>query len=1187
MSRIRKVIARVERYISAKNLTVIVDGTNFSTMDGLLRRIGRYERGSLNFVVVSPTEICHSCQDTRVKFVNTAQASLSAMVEKGLTLVESDYVVWLGRDGAFVKNGLNQLVDSLAQSKSDAAIGYVAQNSSPSSASKRSHSGYYRHVTIHDIPTMVWNDEVGGVLFRTSALNHFLSRLSEQGSSCIRANDFLPMFMLEDHAIDLLDRLTYQINASSIVTIDNADYIRFQLHSIQMVFKAMESTTANQAVDEWLVRVLDFDLRKVFLAVPGMDQDYWDNLSAFTADLICEAKRRDIKFLSRENRILANIIANQTRTAAKQFICSLEELGGHGHIEPDAARHRHFRWVYPHQDNLLSQLPGKLLAVAPSPNWFDPALLDYAPQPDGSIVLSGQIPLINLSSQHITEIVGFLVSSLKCVEDSQAPLDAIPISVERIESELAAIEKSAAYLDQSKAGYQLHIPAPSVLQERLGAQRINAERLFPILRVTLTGGAMVYLPISRRDYRGSAAKLIPGVVCEGMCWCQEIVDGTLAFRLISPSAYIDNVKINGKRIQGIVTLAPELPPAAGNIPVRFCSNAGASIEAAVSVLSERALSIYCDIESASPATERIWNLQICHKGKWIPCVGSIFVEQESDAQELSGDIGWAGEFRLKSCESSLDITDIDFDTDKPLCHVTVTMGRLLNEFVEELRFDLAGEGQVVNGFVSHREGASVTITFDCTIKALEGGSVGIPAGEYLFRCEHSLDFPVTITVNPVLMSNLPRYSFTNHARYLIKRLHKADNIAIQVAAPLRADESGDFNQNRLIQDYLDRVERDNPEEELEHSILFCSFEGQNVSDSPRGIDEVLAARGTSLTRYWAISNPAVHVPDGAKAIVIGSKEWFRVLRKTTYIVTNTTLPNYFRKRLGQVYVQTWHGTPLKKIGHDVPTIGHSYSYREVLRREAHEYWDYLIAQTPEAGNIISRAFDYDGPVLDRGYPRNDALIKANFAGKSRDNLRRDFKIAPNQRVIFYAPTWRDNLRTPDGRYSSEWILDIEQFAKHLGEGYVILTRAHAQTVGRPADNRDIAKSRVVNIPQYMDVNVALIMCDLLVTDYSSIMFDYVGTGKPILLFAPDVEEYQRKVRGFYFDLSDIAPSKLITTESELARSIQAVCEGKGIDRQQSALRNRFAAYDDGNASRRIIDALQMENSKNDSVIRKC
>ena len=346
---------------------------------------------------------------------------------------------------------------------------------------------------------------------------------------------------------------------------------------------------------------------------------------------------------------------------------------------------------------------------------------------------------------------------------------------------------------------------------------------------------------------------------------------------------------------------------------------------------------------------------------------------------------------------------------------------------------------------------------------------------------------------------------------------------------------------------------------LSNSILFESFQGKVIGDNPYAIFQEVASRNPSFELLFTVSSKT-KAPEGAKGVPHGSIAWLKALASSKVLINNTNFPGYFRKRPGQVYIQTWHGTPLKRLGRDIVDVVPTGSYLRMMDREA-SYWDYLVSPSAYCSEIFPSTFGYKGTILETGYPRNDILI--NQASK-RDLIRRSLGIADGQQVVLYAPTWRDSQRTATGNWKP-----VNFLPGSLGDNVTVLFRGHTNT--HSAHTAEVALG-TIDVTNYKNVAELYLAADVLVTDYSSSMFDFSVTGKPMIFLAPDFDDYVAK-RGFYFDFEQLAPGPILRDSSFLRKALES------IDSQRAEYAQRYLAWqmkfnklEDGLASKRVVDA---------------
>jgi CDP-glycerol glycerophosphotransferase len=393
-----------------------------------------------------------------------------------------------------------------------------------------------------------------------------------------------------------------------------------------------------------------------------------------------------------------------------------------------------------------------------------------------------------------------------------------------------------------------------------------------------------------------------------------------------------------------------------------------------------------------------------------------------------------------------------------------------------------------------------------------------------------------------------------------------DQPVITVEPRLRLSEQGNFNR-RVLRKAVYPIQSRRP---LRDAVLFVSWNGKQCTDNPLGIAEELRRRGDDREHLWVVNDYSAAVPPGGRAVLSGTEEYYEALARCRYIVANDTMTPEYRKRDGQVYLQTWHGTPLKRIGFDIgkPQFISGTAYFDHLRDDVAK-WDLLLSQNPFSTPILRRAFRFGGEICEYGYPRNDVLTHG--AGEAAA-VRRQLGIPEGKRVVLYAPTWRDNQYYASGRYRFDLRLDLERAWQVLGPDYVILVRGHHHLANDVQWGSRSGFTR--NVTAYPDVARLFLVSDVLITDYSSVMFDFAATGRPIIFFTYDLELYRDQLRGFCLDLEAEAPGPLVATSGEVLDAIT------GLDavaaRYASAYQAFAAKYcplDDGKAGARVCDRL--------------
>lgn len=360
-------------------------------------------------------------------------------------------------------------------------------------------------------------------------------------------------------------------------------------------------------------------------------------------------------------------------------------------------------------------------------------------------------------------------------------------------------------------------------------------------------------------------------------------------------------------------------------------------------------------------------------------------------------------------------------------------------------------------------------------------------------------------------------------------------------------------------------------------LLFESGLGKQYADSPRYLYEELLARGDTRRKVWVYSGPQ-RFPD-PQTIVIKrlSPSYYWYVARAGLITVNQNLPFYLRRHRAARYVQTWHGTPLKRMQHDIAEVtGRPDDY--LARVEAATaQWTHLLSPSPYATEAFRSAFRYDGPVVEEGYPRNDPLLAPDAADLGVA-VRRRLDVTADAPVVLYAPTFRDDQSDGRGKFGFELPFDLHELMASLPEDAVLLLRMHVLVASRLKIPQDLA-DRVIDVSRYPEIQELYLASDVLVTDYSSVFFDAALLRRPIVFHAYDLDAYRDDLRGFYLDYEKDLPGPITRTPQELAGAIRDGLEN-GIDETaRDTFLARFAPKDDGRASARVVDALYQERPR--------
>ncbi|MFI6941641.1 CDP-glycerol glycerophosphotransferase family protein [Streptomyces sp. NPDC050418] len=447
------------------------------------------------------------------------------------------------------------------------------------------------------------------------------------------------------------------------------------------------------------------------------------------------------------------------------------------------------------------------------------------------------------------------------------------------------------------------------------------------------------------------------------------------------------------------------------------------------------------------------------------------------------------------------------------------------------------------------------------VPATAHGGLPLPEGRwYLFlREKHEGGEGVPVRVLASLGAGLPSVQAAEGREFALARRF-GDRLLIDSGSALAPQERGAYRQARLRTAHYP-VQRSLP---LRDAVLYLDGE------SPRAVHEQLLARGCESEHLWVTRDQQTRVPPAAVGVAEGSRAWYEALARSRVIVTAGQLPDWFERRAGQRVVQTWHGTPLKRVGIDLTDSLYADHSRLDALPALSAQWSVLASPSRHAAAVLPRALAYEGEVLAAGSPRNDVLF-AEDREKVADRVRAELGLAPDdgRRIVLHAPTYRDHLIHKAGRFRYEEPLDFAALERELGEDHVLLVRRHPLSAGRLLGAH---APFVRDVTTYPNVTELLLVADVLITDYSSLMFDFAHTGRPMLFHTHDLEHYRDTVRGFTLDFEAAAPGPLLASTGEVAEALRDLdaLAARHAD-AYAAFRQAYGDLDDGKAAGRVAD----------------
>ena len=363
----------------------------------------------------------------------------------------------------------------------------------------------------------------------------------------------------------------------------------------------------------------------------------------------------------------------------------------------------------------------------------------------------------------------------------------------------------------------------------------------------------------------------------------------------------------------------------------------------------------------------------------------------------------------------------------------------------------------------------------------------------------------------------------------------------------------------------------------QNRIVFDSSLGKSYSGNPKHIYEYLMANGYDLNWdcIWFYENEKYNIPGMSRQVRYGRLRYLYYMATAKAWGFDTRQPEFLLRRKGTYYIQTWHGTPLKKLALDMDRMDMGGStdienYHEQFRVTCKD-WDYLVSQNKFSTDIFRSCFAFkDRPILQIGYPRNDILINDNSPAKIRE-YKEKLGLPLDKKIILYAPTWRDNEYSEKGKYKFASKLDFDKAKEELSDEYIFIVKYHYLV----SDKIDWTpyKGFVYTFDETKDIAWLYLVSDMLITDYSSVMFDYSILNRPMLFFAYDLEDYKENLRGFYFDFVNDIPGPISRDTDQLIKDIKEYNEDSWKEKYKN-YHDKFNGIDDGHASQKVIDVIK-------------
>lgn len=1088
--------------------------------------------------------------DSRIRVVREPAADLAAARNLGARRARGAYLTFLVGADDLPPRGIERLVQSLERSGSALAVGMAEAPESVLAATTAPHdAAHHRNrigTTLEQTPMAITDLSLGNRMFRRDfwkSAGLVFDPTGGDSAVAVAAFAAAPAFDLSRHATYLRSQRRDAALGTLPVLLDTLDdWIREQRQAWHLV----QAISTDGVADAWLWGVLDTAIQPFIDDVERADDQEWEQLCE-AVDLLLDRSGPEVsKSLRAESRVRLWLLRERRREQLEAFVAQRWFEKGNRRTRVEAGR-------------VLAELPffGDPEAGIPD---------DCFEMTEGETPLQAILTGVRWPSTQVAELDLFVRA--RYVGMPEAPSISVdlvhpgtsarvPIEVRRHTDARANQFMADKYQDYSRGAVTLVVDTAAVVDATSQLAGTGAGEVDWEFQVTLeTQGLRRSGRIEHLDDRGSAGMLGTGHLGARAVGSSRVAvaaggDARAAVR-VSPGLdlRLDEVAVEGRTVHG--RLAGERP--AVSVEARY----GATTCTAPVV--DGAFSLGLPTPSTGGVTWRLrargadggermvaWPEQ---KEHWL-CAGSGGIVPVRSVQ---------GSVDLREAADLLVLTSARLGPEA----ISVT-GEWLAPAPKHVRLTLRGPRSTIVADSVEIEAGRLVATFPTTWDEWGFGPAPVPVGRYWF--ELSLGPADRPRAGKVLLSEgmldvLLDQQFTDAHRFRAIRLGR--DAGVFLSTPVADESRGGHNRQRLV----DWVNSD--ELPIEQGwVYFQSYAGATATDSQLAIFHEVRRSHPDLVCWWGIADLASRVPAGAQPVVIGSEEWFRVLGSSRRLVMNIDLDRWFSPRPGQELLQTFHGYPAKTMGAMLWEAKH-YTPRRIaaeLERTSAD-WDLILTPAPEMDEYYRREYRYDGPIHNEGYPRDDVLVSAD-ADRIREETRTRLGIAPGQKAVLYAPTWRDDQATNWRSAELTRHLDLEAASAHLGPDYVLLMRGHR--FHARAGERSTSTARLLDVTDYPEINDLILASDAAVLDYSSLRFDFALTGRPMLFLVPDLADY---VRGFLYSFEDSAPGPLLDSADEVIERLRDLPALTAEYADEVARFNAtFNRFQDGRAAERVVRAF--------------
>lgn len=1170
-------------------LSVIVVGAGHAAVDHVAECLHSLERQTLRrlqiILVDDPAGAAHlelvafAARDPRAVVLAEPAASPGAARHAGAAAATAPYLAFLNAADIVLPDGYRRLVIALEESGSDVAAGAVRRDRNGKRTtpawSIAAHHEQVLATTVDESPNALQDLFLGNRVFRrdfwrgaVSALRadpafddgvpsaYWNERMAPYGEG-VAYDDHLPVLAtsLRARRLDLITAVTciWRVRErAGPHPIDDVDELSARLAVLHAARQLVVAEGSVRAVEAWSARVLSVELPVFIRHALAADDRYRSTLRAAALEFLGDAGAEALADTRVDRKLLVALAAAGRWDEADAL---LETVRLDGPIPP------------------TSIVDGRVYADLPFGNGFGAEILELSREqtrltvvldglrwdPTGTLAIDGWALVHGVDLGHSTPEFQL---DLVAVGDGE--------NVIRLEVTPRVTSEATRWADDpwqsyDRAGFRVLVPLPTLLSPRSPDRSADTRQWK--LKVRLTVDGVRREGFARTLTRFGTADRLPSSPVLDAVDARRVVcayDDDHGFTLQVRSDVVRAVGLASAAdgaLTGTVRVLRPLPSAPIGVELL-----GAEAADAVPVIQGRddtlAFSFRApSTESGTRSLRLVTERGRRHRVGW-PDDRSTPALVRADERVAGWQRSPRGNVQVLSPRSRCQVDEVELTSGH--LRLTVTTEQLTATELETTTLASAVTVVPVSS-VRPRDDRRWLLEFDLSAPAWPNGAVRpLPSDRY----EVTVSAPagdVAVTAGPDLLGRLPVHALNAQHGLTVNRAARSTRLQITLRPPLADDERARVDQHRLQHRYADTTF------EPAEQVLFQCYRGESVTDSQLAIHEELRRRSAPLDLVWGIADWSVGLPDGARGVLVGSEAWYEALGRSRYLCSNIDFDRFLRRRPWQRFLQTFHGYPFKSMG--IPFWrSKGFSERAIAEEcdRRNRAWTSILVPAPFCVDLYRECYRYDGEILVTGYPRDDALVRPD--PEVRDRVLRSLGVPAGRRVVLYAPTWRESDAVSARRARLFDELELDRLADALGADHTVLLRGHIRT-RHVSGAGSTDRAEIVDVTRYPEVNDLILAADVAVLDYSSLRFDWMLTGKPMLFFVPDLEDYLSQ-RTALFDFGPTAPGPLLRTTDEVIDALRGLDEvSAAFAPERAAADARFNGLNDGFAAARVVDAF--------------